>query len=186
MTRKQQDKRAYEMYALYTQGYSLEQVGKAYGVTRQSVYGVFKDRGFSLREKKQLPYIVWNGNKYTLTTDGYYRRTDGNRELLHRDIWAFNYGEIPVGYDVHHKDENKSNNAVDNLELLTTEDHTRLHNPLTETPKRYCLHCGKELVRAVRRANGELETPSALAKRKYCSNECKHAAQIGKPRGLKQ
>jgi len=31
--------------------------------------------------------------------------------------------------DVHHVDENKSNNTLDNLEVLAKGDHTRLHNP---------------------------------------------------------
>lgn len=31
-------------------------------------------------------------------------------------------------YEVHHKDENKANNSIDNLECLTPAEHRRLHS----------------------------------------------------------
>lgn len=38
---------------------------------------------------------------------------------VHRAIWeAFN-GPIPEGYEINHKDENRQNNNLENLELLT-------------------------------------------------------------------
>ena len=33
-------------------------------------------------------------------------------------------GEIPKGYHVHHKDGNKQNNRVDNLEILSPKEHS--------------------------------------------------------------
>lgn len=42
---------------------------------------------------------------------------------VHQIIWeAFN-GEIPEGYEVDHKDNNRLNNALDNLQLLTHADN---------------------------------------------------------------
>jgi hypothetical protein len=184
MTRKQQDKRAAEMYELYQQGYSLSEIGKAYGVTRQSVYGIFAGRGYAMREKKRLPYMVWNGNKYTLTTGGYYRRTDGDRELLHRDMWKLEHGSIPDGHEIHHKDGDKTNNVIENFECLLTEDHTRLHNPQQSIQERYCLYCGKQLVRRTTNPK-DPETPAELAKRRYCDATCKANHFEGKPRGWK-
>lgn len=37
----------------------------------------------------------------------------------HRVIWFYFNGEIPEGLEVNHKDEDKTNNSIDNLELLT-------------------------------------------------------------------
>lgn len=38
---------------------------------------------------------------------------------FHRVIWFYFNGEIPEGLEVNHKDEDKTNNSLDNLELLT-------------------------------------------------------------------
>lgn len=120
---------AEQMYALYNDGFTLSQVAKAYSMTRQSVYGLFKYRGWPLREKKQLPYVVFNGNKYTLRNNGYYGRTDAKRTLLHRDVWEFHNGAIPENCDIHHIDEDKLNNNIENLECLQKAEHTRRYSP---------------------------------------------------------
>ena len=63
---------------------------------------------------------------------GYYRISsvkEGNRnKMLHRLIFEDFYGEIPEGYIVHHKDENKTNNCILNLQLIRWDAHTSLHN----------------------------------------------------------
>lgn len=46
---------------------------------------------------------------------------------LHREIWRTIHGEIPDGYDIHHKDENPLNNRPDNLVCLSKSDHAKLH-----------------------------------------------------------
>lgn len=38
--------------------------------------------------------------------------------------------EIPTGWCVHHKDENKLNNRIENLELMTISNHTKLHQAM--------------------------------------------------------
>lgn len=47
--------------------------------------------------------------------------TDGKQRLFqyHRVIWYLAYGTIPEGYEVNHIDENKQNNALSNLNLMT-------------------------------------------------------------------
>lgn len=46
----------------------------------------------------------------------------------HRIIAEFNYGEIPKGHIVHHKDRNAQNNHPSNLEIMSKEDHDELHS----------------------------------------------------------
>lgn len=46
---------------------------------------------------------------------------------LHRMVWICYNGEIPDGYDIHHKDFNKDNNSIDNLQLLTKDEHNKIH-----------------------------------------------------------
>ena len=43
---------------------------------------------------------------------------------LHRISWIAVNGEIPEGYQVNHKDENKDNNSISNLNLLTPKENS--------------------------------------------------------------
>ena len=45
----------------------------------------------------------------------------------HVYVWQKHYGEIPKGYEVHHKDEDPSNNDISNLMLLSRSAHAKLH-----------------------------------------------------------
>ncbi len=65
----------------------------------------------------------FNGESYYLC--GQYFQRKGKR--LHRAVWEYYNGEIPSGYHVHHKDGDKSNNAIENLELKTKHDHLSEH-----------------------------------------------------------
>lgn len=46
---------------------------------------------------------------------------------LHREVWKCYNGEIPDGYEVHHKNNQKFPNFIENLELLSTHDHLIQH-----------------------------------------------------------
>lgn len=92
---------------------------------------------------------------------GYTRTKD---EYTHRYIYRQHFGEIPKGWVVHHKDENKSNNDPSNLVAMPKSEHQRLHvkgRPGSDiqkqaavrtleslrTPKQgKCLECGSEFV----------------------------------------
>jgi len=50
------------------------------------------------------------------------------RVKQHRWIWEKENGPIPEGFDIHHKDANRQNNRIDNLELIDHRDHTRKTN----------------------------------------------------------
>lgn len=76
--------------------------------------------------------------------NGYIKR-GGRHE--HRVVAEQKLGRpLLPGETVHHRDENKRNNAPDNLEVMATRaDHTRLHN--TGKKHRHVTHCkrGHEL-----------------------------------------
>lgn len=42
-------------------------------------------------------------------------------------VWEAENGPLPAGFGVHHRDENKLNDAPDNLELLSKADHLSIH-----------------------------------------------------------
>lgn len=58
---------------------------------------------------------------------GYWISTDYPRIRAHRWVWSNHYGMIPPTYQIHHKDENKSNNSIENLELIDRSIHMKLH-----------------------------------------------------------
>jgi hypothetical protein len=51
-------------------------------------------------------------------------------EYEHRLNWKLKYHYVPRGYVIHHKDGDKTNNSMDNLELMTQSEHTRFHDSL--------------------------------------------------------
>ena len=64
--------------------------------------------------------------------------------FVHREVWEYYHGEIPEGYDIHHIDEVKDNNNIENLQLLTRAEHSHLHMQLYKTKIYTCKNCGKE------------------------------------------
>lgn len=65
----------------------------------------------------------FNGEVYYLC--GYYFQKNGKR--LHREVWKHHNGDIPKGYHVHHKDSNRANNNIENLELKSGKQHMEMH-----------------------------------------------------------
>lgn len=69
---------------------------------------------------------VWLGN------DGYWKIGDRGKyhgKRLHLLIWENFYGcEVPEGFHIHHKNGNKQDNCILNLQLIRISEHHRLHN----------------------------------------------------------
>ena len=112
---------------------------------------------------------------------------NGKSIKLHIYVWEKVNGEKPKGFDLHHKDFNKKNYKLSNLELLSQSDHQRLHAgwvrrngkwiakpckdckrklPLDKfyqrkgyTPTHYCIECAKD-------RHNDRNTESYRAKRK--------------------
>ncbi len=70
-------------------------------------------------DKKQ----EFNGERFYFC--GNYYQHKGRR--LHRVVWEYHNGPIPDGCHVHHKDEDKANNNIENLELLPVHAHLSHH-----------------------------------------------------------
>lgn len=77
----------------------------------------------------QADEIYYGGLKFVLNENGYYRCWEqGHKGLrLHRYIWEIENGQIPEGFHIHHKNENKRNNHISNFELLTDSEHGKQH-----------------------------------------------------------
>ena len=102
-----------------------------------------------------------------------------NGRYAHRVIYERHHGSIPAGFVIHHKDEDKSNNAIENLEAMPKSEHQRHHATGKENsvaqrqaaaktleslriPKdAECLHCKESFV-----------SLSANRAGKFCSRSC--------------
>jgi len=127
------------MYKYYTKGYSCEQIGKMFGLSRSAVWCGFKrkNRQYKLRFPKKLPFIIFKETRFTLKPNGYYVSTGGKRIRLSNFIWKMHYGKIPKGYHIHHRNRNKADNRIKNLECLSNSDHIKkYHNKIWEKRKR--------------------------------------------------
>jgi nitrate reductase beta subunit len=86
---------------------------------------VFKKRRFCSRKcwnKRELKGCYWLGKNGYL----YYQKGRKNKLLVHRIII-----DVVDGQVVHHKDGNKLNNNLNNLEILPNQSsHIKLHNPV--------------------------------------------------------
>lgn len=127
---RQNNYKVAEMYDAYQDGMSLERVAKLYGVTRQAVYDVFRSRGYKLRKKKQKGLTEALGTTWTLDGAGFLRGTlDGKRTYLHKEIWIRANGPLPAKHVILHRDGDKTNNALENLELLPMSQMQARFNP---------------------------------------------------------
>jgi len=65
-------------------------------------------------------------------SDGYRQvRANGIIYKLHRVVWVMHFGEIPEGKVVNHKDRNRSNNRLENLEVVWPHENVA-HGMLAE------------------------------------------------------
>ena len=68
-------------------------------------------------------------NEYRIILRNGYPTVCINRQryYVHILIGEFIYGKIRKGYVIHHKDKNKLNAMLDNLELMTNLRHSKIH-----------------------------------------------------------
>lgn len=122
-----------EIKRLYEEeGYSCTQIGRMFGITRQSAHETLTRVGTIFRKTKPLPFIMYDNLKWTKSkSTGYYRST-ANRKThvsLHCYVWEKHNGKIPKGWDIHHVDLNKEHNNIENLICLPKAEHTSLYSP---------------------------------------------------------
>lgn len=93
----------------------------------------------NLGRVKSLPRLKWNGKgihmlkerilKIYITNRGYYRvrlysNFKGKFFSIHRIVFEAFVGEIPEGMQINHINEDKSDNRLINLNLMTAKENT--------------------------------------------------------------
>lgn len=74
--------------------------------------------------RKRKPYII-DSSGYRLVWVGDRYRPE------HIVVWERAHGPIPPGYVVHHKNLNRQDNRLENLQLMTRAEHIALHNRIS-------------------------------------------------------
>ncbi len=144
MAAHRNDAKAQAMYDRYCQGLSLAGVAAEFDVTRQCVFKYFERRGWDMRPRPPArPTVEFAGRRFSIGDNGYYRATDGDREYLHRAMWAAANGTIPADHDIHHRDFDKTHNELSNFECIRKDDHARLYGTGCNGSVH---HCGKGVV----------------------------------------
>lgn len=105
----------------------------------------------------------FNGVVYRENTHAYFR----TQQSIHQSVYRYYCGEIPIGYEVHHKNGKKNDNNISNLQLLSKEQHGKLHSihvipfNFLKLQKFVCQNCGKEF-----------EKPN-VGTNKFCTPKCR-------------
>lgn len=90
--------------------------------------------GFPVYQDKKGYKIIW---------------LDGRDIKIHVFIWERKNGPKPKGHEIHHRDYDKGNYSLDNLELLTISDHQRIHAGWLKTDGKWthklCTGCARTL-----------------------------------------
>ena len=93
-------------------------------------------------ETKVVQYVKYDGIRFYRDGKGYWlgqtKGSDGrqHRIRLHTYVWEKHNGPVPDGYEIHHIDRNTDNNEIENLVMLTVEEHRALHASLLTDEKR--------------------------------------------------
>lgn len=73
---------------------------------------------------------------------GGYRRVtiNGRRVMEHRLIWESVHGPIPPDHDIHHKNGNRSDNSIENLECIQSPEHSHQHMAKNRDARTHCVN----------------------------------------------
>ena len=124
-----------ELVARYEAGESTRALGRAHGVSGPTVSRRLHAAGVEMRSVGAPPGNNYHHGKHRrggpLHTDrkGYLRTYDreGKKCAVHRACWEAHHGPIPEGHVVHHVNEDRVDNRVENLDCMPDAEHGQLH-----------------------------------------------------------
>lgn len=114
-----------EIVQRYEAGENGHALGRVYAVDYGTILHRLRAAGVVIRQGPR-PF----GGPLHLAT-GYLRTLDRDGKLsrVHRACWETHEGPIPDGHIVHHMNEDRLDNRIENLACMSLADHVRLHRP---------------------------------------------------------
>lgn len=130
-------------------------------------------------------FSMFSGEKRKIWIDakGYPRISLNGKDVkIHSYIWEHYNGFVPKGMSIHHKDFDKTNFNLDNLELVDEKRHKRIHAGWIEKDGKWvgklCSGCNRTLPFSEFYERKTANTPSAKCKICHvadCENRRKNA-----------
>lgn len=128
-----------QIYTEYKDGKTINEIAKENHIHASSVRLGFYRNHFVLRSKKEANVLSSskrsgkNHWKYCGTERVDYQgrifiKINNKWILKHRYIFEQKYGKIPKGYIIHHIDEDNTNNSIENLRMVTWDEHNKIHH----------------------------------------------------------
>lgn len=91
------------------------------GKYQASNFGRIKSLNYNRTGKEQLLKFCINNHGYLFVR--LFKNGKVKNYLIHRLVWIAFHGAIPEGMQINHIDEDKTNNRLDNLELMTCKEN---------------------------------------------------------------
>ena len=111
------------------------------------------------------------GYKYCRTKPKHPKENSKGLYPLHRVLMENKIKRLlKRGEVVHHKNENKDDNRLENLEILSISEHTRIHCSTVANVKIKCSWCQKQFELKPHRYRLRLKRNKS--KKLFCSNKC--------------
>lgn len=78
--------------------------------------------------KAKYPIQEFDGLRFYRKPSGYYKADHKiGGQYMHRYVWQHHNGAIPAGHHIHHVNGDRTDNRIENMELLAAGKHSAFH-----------------------------------------------------------